>query len=124
MTTYLQDEIELDDKPLNTDVKVCYNQASHPDMLTEQELEAVTTVFRSFESGLREATIYPSVSSLKLLNEDMIWYRIFTRQCACWGSTQQNRRSWTFLMRLQGEKKGIRLGLSWAKISPNCYCGA
>ena len=72
MTTYLQDEIELDDKPLNTDVKVCYNQASHPDMLTEQELEAVTTVFRSFESGLREATIYPSVCSSKLIDEMMI----------------------------------------------------
>jgi len=60
MTTYLQEEIDLDDKPINTNVKVCYNKTSHPDMLTEKELESVTTVFRSFESGLREATIYPS----------------------------------------------------------------
>ena len=63
MTTYLQEEIDLDDKPINTNVKVCYNKTSHPDMLTEKELESVTTVFRSFESGLREATIYPSVSN-------------------------------------------------------------
>ena len=65
MTTYLQEEIDLDDKPINTNVKVCYNKTSHPDMLTEKELESVTTVFRSFESGLREATIYPSVSRFK-----------------------------------------------------------
>ena len=31
-------------------------------MLTEKEIESVTTVFRSFESGLRGATINPSVS--------------------------------------------------------------
>ena len=29
--------------------------------LTEAELEFVTTVFKSFETGLREATIYPKV---------------------------------------------------------------
>ena len=29
--------------------------------LTEREMEAVTTVFRSFETGLREATIYTKV---------------------------------------------------------------
>ena len=29
--------------------------------LTEKEMEAITTVFRSFETGLREATIYPKV---------------------------------------------------------------
>ena len=67
MTTYLQEEIDLDDKPINTNVKVCYNKTSHPDMLTEKELESVTTVFRSFESGLREATIYPSVSMIQNL---------------------------------------------------------
>ena len=68
MTTYLQEEIELDDKPINTDVNVCYNMNSHPDMLTEKEMKAVTTVFRSFESGLREATIKPIVSFLMLIN--------------------------------------------------------
>ena len=30
--------------------------------LTEAEMEFVTTVFKSFETGLREATIYPKVS--------------------------------------------------------------
>ena len=32
-----------------------------PENLTDQELEEVTAVFRSFETGLREATIYPKV---------------------------------------------------------------
>lgn len=64
MTTYMQEELEAcrEEKPINTDVKVCYDMTSHPDMLTENELESVTTVFRSFESGLRGATIHPSVS--------------------------------------------------------------
>ena len=31
------------------------------DELTEREMEVVTTVFKSFETGLREATIYPKV---------------------------------------------------------------
>ena len=34
-----------------------------PPDLTEQELEVVTTVFRNYETGLREATIYPKVKS-------------------------------------------------------------
>ena len=42
-------------------VRVCYDRTSHPEMLTEKEIESVTTVFRSFESGLRGATINPSV---------------------------------------------------------------
>ena len=29
--------------------------------LTEREMEVLMTVFRSFETGLREATIYPNV---------------------------------------------------------------
>ena len=33
--------------------------------LTEKELESITTVFRSFETVLREATIYPKVSKTK-----------------------------------------------------------
>ena len=32
-----------------------------PPELTEQELEVVTTVFRNYETGLREATIFPKV---------------------------------------------------------------
>ena len=30
-------------------------------MLTERELEEVTAVFKSFETGMREATIHPKV---------------------------------------------------------------
>ena len=33
--------------------------------LSEREREAVTMVFRSFETGLREATIYSKVAELK-----------------------------------------------------------
>lgn len=33
------------------------------DELTEKELDVITTVFRSYETGLREATILPKVVS-------------------------------------------------------------
>ena len=39
------------------------------DEMTEKELEVVTRVFRSFETGLREATILPKVKTLMNLNE-------------------------------------------------------
>ena len=32
--------------------------------LTEEELDAVTVVFRQYETGLREGTIYTKVTSL------------------------------------------------------------
>ena len=35
--------------------------ANNPAMLTERELEEVTVVFKSFETGMREATIHPKV---------------------------------------------------------------
>ena len=35
--------------------------ANNPEMLTERELEEVTAVFKSFETGMREATIHPKV---------------------------------------------------------------
>ena len=34
--------------------------------LTEKELDVITTVFRSYETGLREATIHPKVGKLYL----------------------------------------------------------
>ena len=34
---------------------------SEQDDLTEKELDVITTVFRSYETGLREATILPKV---------------------------------------------------------------
>jgi len=57
MTTYMQEEIDVDAIPRKTDVPVCTTMTSHPEALTDRELENVTAVFRSFESGLREATI-------------------------------------------------------------------
>lgn len=35
--------------------------SSHDTELTEAEMEVVMAVFKSFETGLREATIYPKV---------------------------------------------------------------
>ena len=43
-------------------VRVCTNMTNHPSLLTDRELDDVTAVFRSFETGLREATIDPKVS--------------------------------------------------------------
>ena len=40
---------------------------SNPEMLTERELEEVTAVFKSFETGLREATIDPKVQFIFIL---------------------------------------------------------
>jgi len=63
MATYMQSEYEamqdLEDKPTLTEVRVCTNMTNNPDMLTDRELEEVTAVFKSFETGLREATIHP-----------------------------------------------------------------
>ena len=87
MTTYLQEEINLDDTPRELTVNVCNTMTrclhpqdhpsllhtfltsllpSHPSLLTERELEEVTAVFRSLESGLREATILPKVTRRSL----------------------------------------------------------
>ena len=51
-----------DMKPSRQELKVSTTMASPKDMLTDKEMECVTTVFRSFETGLRGATISPSVS--------------------------------------------------------------
>ena len=63
MTTFMLEEIDWTTRPINTTVNVCYNMTHHPDMLTDKELEAVTSAFRTFETGVREATIYPKVFS-------------------------------------------------------------
>ena len=36
--------------------------------MTEKELDVVTTVFRSYETGLREATILPKVNLRFIVN--------------------------------------------------------
>ena len=44
---------------------ILLKMVSNPEMLTERELEEVTAVFKSFETGLREATIDPKVRALR-----------------------------------------------------------
>ena len=81
MTTFRQTEYEAitqeireqeermrkeENKTGSNDLKVSKTMANHPDMLTDKEMDCVTTVFRSFETGLRGATIDPSVSFLPL----------------------------------------------------------
>ena len=51
--------------------------ASNPEMLTERELEEVTAVFKSFETGLREATIDPKVHA-RMGKVGMLFIYIFT----------------------------------------------
>ena len=45
--------------------------------LTEKEMEVMMTVFRSFETGLREATIYPKVEGVLAMKHktqtNVIW---------------------------------------------------
>ena len=55
MTTYMQAEFEALalERPIITEVKVNSTITNHPDMLTDKELENVTAVFRSLETGLR-----------------------------------------------------------------------
>ena len=55
----------LNDIPLPQNIKVNKYITNHVDQLTEKEMEDVTTVFRSMETGLREATIYPKVIYLQ-----------------------------------------------------------
>jgi len=49
----------LNDIPLPTVVKVNQSITNHPDEFTCSELEAVTAVFKSLETGLRQGTIFP-----------------------------------------------------------------
>ena len=79
MTTFGQAEFEalgLLEKKHTTSVRVTRTLTNHPDMLTDKELQVtchvsrvpcnvllqdVTAVFRSLETGLREATMDPKV---------------------------------------------------------------
>ena len=64
MTTYMQEMFEalvLNDIPLPQDIKVNKYITNHIDQLTKKEMDDITSVFRSMETGLREATIYPKV---------------------------------------------------------------
>ena len=64
MTTFGQkqfEELGLLEKKHTTTVRITRTTTNHPEMLTNKELEDVTAVFRSLETGLREATMEPSV---------------------------------------------------------------
>ena len=64
MTTNMQEMFEalvLNDIPLPQDIKVNKYITNHIDQLTKKELDDITSVFRSMETGLRVATIYPKV---------------------------------------------------------------
>ena len=83
MTTYMQSEYEalgLVERSIVTDVKVNSTITNHPDMLTDKELENVTAVFRSLETGLREATIYPRVrKTIHVISSQPLPSRTYTR---------------------------------------------
>ena len=82
MTTYMQAEFEALalERPIITEVKVNSTITNHPDMLTDKELEEVTAVFRSLETGLREATIYPRVRNTILdISPQLLTRRTCTR---------------------------------------------
>ena len=81
MTTFMLEEIDWTTREINTTVNVCYNVTSHPDMFTDKELESVTAAFKTFETGVREATIYPKVKQCSLFCLHIINCRIFRKQC-------------------------------------------
>ena len=70
MTTFRQTDYEAitqgggkrkKKEPTMIQVKTSSTKANPSDMLTVREMECVTAVFRSFETGVRSATIYPRV---------------------------------------------------------------
>lgn len=58
--------IKVYSRGVQTSVSVCHDMASHPNMLTDKELDSVTASFKSLESGLRGATIKQEVQEHKL----------------------------------------------------------
>ena len=71
------------DKEANKDLtllNMSWKKVEEPKLeeLSEREMEAVTTVFRSFETGLREATIYPKVD-FKSINGGSITFKYIWR---------------------------------------------
>ena len=59
----------VSEKQANTDLallNMSWKKPEEPKLeeLSEKEMEAVTMVFRSFETGLREATIYSKVGEI------------------------------------------------------------
>ena len=54
--------------------------------MTEKELDVVTTVFRSYETGLREATILPKVS-LSFIVKSPVNIFIYWKNCAAFSDS-------------------------------------
>ena len=79
MTTFRQTDYEAitqegekrkKKEPTKSHVKISTTKANPQDMLTVRELECVTAVFRSFETGVRSATIYPKVGRQDKTRQD------------------------------------------------------
>ena len=80
MTSFMQAEFEalaMESRKTVTEVKVNSSITNHPSMLTNKELEMVTSVFRSLETGLREASIYPKVGIITIMvsRKIMLYYQ-------------------------------------------------
>ena len=66
MTNYLQAKYEalvLNDIPLPTAVKVNKYVTNDPEEFTRKELDDVTAVFKSLETGLDRARYFPRIST-------------------------------------------------------------
>jgi hypothetical protein len=48
---------------------------------TERELDVVTSVFKSFETGLREGTIFPKVNMMSGVTKDCLEQDYYLRTC-------------------------------------------
>ena len=46
MTTFMLEEVDWTTRPIKTSVSVCHDMASHPTMLSENELDCLTAAFR------------------------------------------------------------------------------
>ena len=57
MTTFMLEKVDWTTRPIKTSVSVCHHMASHPTMLSDNEMDCVTSAFRSLETGLRAGTI-------------------------------------------------------------------
>ena len=62
-----------------------------PPELTEQELEVVTTVFRNYETGLREATIFPKVGRYWKDNQTLHGLEVFKMPTASFSSKKRQK---------------------------------
>ena len=65
---------------------VCHDMTSHPDMLTNKELDSVTAAFKSLESGLRGATIKQEVDKIfsKSLTNALPYIEFTKGNVDCW----------------------------------------